>query len=68
MREEFGKKRTEVVSQDTGVCLGVLAPCGENMISNRKGCTRWVTKAAKRTKPRVRNRRKVNRNNRKRGG
>jgi len=34
----------------------------EKMINNRKGCTPWETKAARRIRTRVRNRRKGNRN------
>ena len=36
----------------------------EKMIDNRKGCTQWETKAARRIRTIVRNRRKVNRNKR----
>jgi len=34
------------------------------MIDNRKGCTRWETKEARRIRTRIRNRRKGNRNKR----
>ena len=53
----WGERRPSVRVQRT-VTRAVVALCGEKMINNRKGCTQWVTKAARGIRTRVRNRRK----------